>query len=76
MYFIPALRVEMAMTVIFVKLIHKEFSTKILCVMLSQALCPVYKDDSIIRGARLVCSPAILENFVLRRTFGVLFDLN
>lgn len=63
----------MAMTVIFVKLIHKEFSKKVLCVMLSQALCPVYKDDSIIRGARLVCSPAILGN-VLRRTFGVVLD--
>lgn len=64
----------MAMTVIFVKLLHKEFSKKVLCVMLSQALCPVYKDDRLIRGARLVCSPAILENVVLRKTFGVLLD--
>lgn len=34
----------------------------------------LYEDDSLIRGARLVCSLAILENVILRRTFGVVFD--
>lgn len=62
------------MAVQVVKLIHKEFSTKTLCIMLSQPLCALYKDDSLIRGARLVCSLAVLENVILRRTFGVVFD--
>lgn len=73
-YFIPAVRVEMAVTVIFVKLIHKEFSTKVLRIMLSRALHALYKDDSLIRGAGLVCSLAVLETVILRRRVGVVFD--
>ena len=63
------------MTVIFVELMHKEFSTKVLCIMLSQAVCALYKDDRLIREARLACFLAILEKAILRRTFGVVFDL-
>lgn len=47
------------MTVIFVKLILKEFLTKVLYIMLTQALRALYEDNSLIKGARLVCSLTI-----------------
>lgn len=72
-YFIPVLRTEMAVTVYFCEVDTLSPQWWSPCHAEPSFTCAV-QNNNLIRGAGLVCSLAILENTIPRKTVGLVFD--